>query len=174
MSTLPDALHTLLAQVADKIILQYAKTKREVGLSAIPETLRTLLGQIADRIILQYANTSRQIGLSYPVALIGDTAPPQISGVTATLVDSSIVISWTTDEFATSAVLYGTQPGVYTQTVSDPLYVKQHEITLTGLTPRTTYYFIVRGADRSGNPTDSAEYHFTTTSPIYFPLIRRR
>jgi hypothetical protein len=160
--------------VADRIILQYANTKREVGLSAIPETLRTLLGQIADRIILQYANTNRQIGLSYPVALIGDTAPPQISGITATPVGSSIVISWTTDEFATSVVLYGTQPGVYTRTVNDPLYVKQHEVTLTGLAPRTTYYFIVRSADRSGNVAESGEYRFTTTSPAYLPLIQRR
>ena len=85
-----------------------------------------------------------------------------------------MIITWATDEFATSTVLYGTQPGVYSQTVSDPLYTKQHSITLTGLPPGTMpYYYVVRSTDRSGNTATSSEYTFNTQPFVYLPLIMR-
>ncbi|QLQ04673.1 MAG: fibronectin type III domain-containing protein [Anaerolineae bacterium] len=61
-----------------------------------------------------------------------------------------VKITWTTDEFATSEVRYGTAPGAYTHTVSDPLFEKNHSLTLTGLTAGRTYYFIVRGPIAAG------------------------
>ena len=85
-----------------------------------------------------------------------------------------MIITWATDEFATSTVLYGTQPGVYSQTVSDPLYTEQHKITLTGLPPGTIpYYYVVRSTDRSGNTATSSEYTFNTQPFVYLPLIMR-
>ena len=116
-----------------RIILQYANTMRQTALVAPPGELRTLFGQVADRIILQYANTSRQMTLAYPLALINDTVPPQIRDVQAQNVPEGVKITWTTDEFATSEVRYGTAPGAYTQTAADPLFARTHELTLTGL-----------------------------------------
>jgi hypothetical protein len=173
LANVPNALQTLLDQVSPRVVVQYANTIRRVGL-AMPSELQTLLGQVSDRIVFQYANTNRQESLIYPVALFNDTTPPQVSGITTRPTGiGSVTIAWTTDEFATSTVLYGTQPGVYPHTVSDPLYTKHHEITLTGLTVGTTYYYKVRSTDRSGNTTTSSEYSFTAQVYVYLPLIMR-
>jgi len=170
----PGALQTLFAQVPARIVLQYANTMRQERVAAPPAALQTLFGQVAPRIVLQYANTSRQVSLAYPVALIGDTVPPQIRDVRAQSVTGGVKITWTTDEFATSEVRYGTTPGVYTQTASDTLFDKTHALTLTGLAAGRTYFFIVRGADRSGNQAQSGEYQVKVQTKTYLPLIRRR
>jgi len=160
------------AGVQARVAVQYANSLRRLGLSTVPGGLQSLLEQMPARIVFQYANSSRQWQLSYPVALIGDTNPPVLSGIEVSLVSmESVRIIWTTDEFATSTVLYGTQSGVYPQTVSDPLYTKQHAITLTGLTQGITYYYKVRSTDRSGNTSTSSERNFATQISIYLPLI---
>ena len=170
----PGALQTLFGQVPARIILQYANTVRQERVVTPPAGLQTLFGQVAPRIILQYANTSRQVMLAYPVALIGDTVPPRISNVQAQSVGGGVKVTWTTDEFATSEVRYGTAPGAYTHTVSDPLFEKNHSLTLTGLAAGRTYYFVVRGADRSGNQAQSGEHQIKAQVKTYLPLIWRR
>jgi len=170
----PSSLQTLLDQVSDGIIVQYANTIRQDDLAAVPSTLQTLLRQVSDRIIFQYANANRESQLVYPAALINDTTSPQISDIAASLTGSdSAIITWTTDEFADSEVLYGTQPGVYSQTVSDLLYTKQHRIILTGLASRGTYYYKVRSTDRSGNTITSSENSFSARLYVYLPLVVR-
>ena len=169
----PADLRTLFAQVPARIVLQYANTMRQAALAAPPGELRTLFGQVADRIILQYANTSRQVTLAYPVALIGDTLPPQIRDVRTQSMAGGAKVTWTTDEFATSEVRWGAVPGAYTQTASDPLFEKMHILTLTGLTAGRTYYFVVRGADRSGNQAQSGEYQVKVQMKTYLPMVLR-
>jgi len=170
----PGALQTLLGQVPPRIVLQSANTMRQERIAAPPAGLQTLFGQVLPLIVLQYANTSRQVTLVYPKALIGDTVPPQIRDVRTQSVAGGVKITWTTDEFTTSEVRYGTAPGVYTQTASDPLYEKAHSLTLPGLMAGRTYYFVVRGADRSGNQAQSGEYQVRVQTKMYLPLIRRR
>ncbi|MFZ1268626.1 MAG: fibronectin type III domain-containing protein, partial [Anaerolineae bacterium] len=133
-----------------------------------------LFGQVVNRIILQYANTSRQVTLAYPVALIGDTAPPQISNVVVTRVGASIRVTWNTNEFANSTVLYGTQTGSYPQSVTNPLFERQHEINLTGLRGGTTYFLRVRSADLSGNTATGAERSIVAGGGVYLPYVARR
>lgn len=173
LSAVPGALQTLLGQATPRIVFQYANTNRAIGLSAAPGALQTLLAQVSARIIFQYANTSRNKPLVYPAALIGDSTAPVLSSIASGPVAGGINISWTTDEFANSVVRYGTQPGVYTQTITDPLYVKGHAITLAGLTPGTTYYYRVRSTDQSGNIAESSERSFTATISLYLPLIKK-
>ncbi len=173
IAALPADLRTLFAQVPARIILQYANTMRRTSLIAPPTDLRTLFGQVADRIILQYANTSRQMTLVYPVALIGDTVPPQIRDVRTQSVVGGVKVTWTTDEFATSEVRFGIAQGAYTQTASDPLFDKTHALTLTGLTAGRTYYFVVRGADRSGNQAQSGEYQVKVQTKMHLPVMLR-
>ena len=174
LTAVPSSLQTLLDQVSARVVVQYANTIRREGLAAMPGALQTSLDQVSDRIILQYANTNRQESLAYPTALFNDTTPPLISDITCrTIAPDSVIITWTTDEFATSTVLYGTQPGVYPHTVSDPLYTKQHEITLTGLASGTTYYYEVRSTDRSGNTATSSEQSAIAQINVYLPLVLR-
>ncbi|MFZ1402919.1 MAG: fibronectin type III domain-containing protein [Anaerolineae bacterium] len=170
----PTDLRTLFAQVPARIVLQHANTMRQAALTAPPGELRTLFGQVVNRIILQYANTSRQVTLAYPVALIGDTAPPQISNVVVTRVGASIRVTWNTNEFANSTVLYGMQTGSYPQSVTNPLFERQHEINLTGLRGGTTYFLRVRSADLSGNTATGAERSIVAGGGVYLPYVARR
>jgi predicted phage tail protein len=128
---------------------------------------------VQPRVIIQAAKTNRANALSYPVALIGDTTQPQISAIAASRQGSTATVSWTTDDVADSAVLYGTQSGNLSQTVGDPLYLKQHELTLTGLTAGVAYYYRVRSVDRSGNVALSQERVLQGQSLLFVPLIRR-
>ena len=169
----PADLANLLVQVSTRIVLQYANTMRQAALVAPPGELQSLFGQVAGRIILQYANTSRQMMLAYPVVLIGDTVPPQFREVRAQNAAGGVKITWTTDEFATGEVRYGTAPGTYPWVAGSRLYEKQHEVTLLGLTPGTTYYFVAFSIDRSGNQSATGEYQIQARVQTYLPTILR-
>ena len=64
------------------------------------------------------------------------------------------------DEFADSVLKYGMNSTADTELSIDVLFVKEHEITLTGLSPDKTYYFVVDSTDQSGNTAESSEYRF--------------
>jgi chitodextrinase len=55
---------------------------------------------------------------------------------------------------------YGVNSTAYTELSMDVLFVNDHEITLTGLSPDTMYYFVVNSTDQSGNSVESSEYSF--------------
>ena len=91
---------------------------------------------------------------SFPPVISNIHAAPGLTGTTAT-------ITWTTDEPATSHVDYGiTQP--FTLDASDPALVTSHSITLTGLTPATTYFYQVSSTDLFNNTATSQILTFTT------------
>jgi hypothetical protein len=170
----PAPLQTRLNQVSHRVVIEHANVVRHQAPASPPSSLQARLGEISPRVVLQYANVSRQQWLVYPTALFNDTIAPQITNIAAApMGGGNVKITWTTNEFATSAVLYGTQSGVYPHTVSDPLYAKQHEITLTGLTMGTRYYYRVRSTDRSGNTATSTEHSFVMQIPVYLPLVLR-
>ena len=117
---------------------------------------------------------SRFYMFAYQVGLVNDTTVPQISDVKENPTGSgSMKISWFTDEFTTSTVRVGTQPGIYTLTITNPLYYKLHEVPVTGLIPGVIYYYIVSSTDRSGNTAQSQERSFIASSSLYLPLIKR-
>ena len=99
-----------------------------------------------------------------------DTTPPTISNVQVIdITETSATITWTTDEPADSTVEYGTTTS-YGSTEYDPTLVTSHSITLTGLSPGTTYHFRVKSTDAAGNTAVSGDYTFTTlesTTPTY-------
>jgi len=83
-----------------------------------------------------------------PVILNG----PTIVSQTAT----SLVIQWQTDELSTSIVNFGTD-GSLDQTFTDEQQVTTHQVTLSNLTPNTSYSYQVASADPSNNgPTQSS------------------
>jgi len=167
---IPGALQGLLEQVPARVVLQYANAIRHDDLVVIPEGLQTLLERIRDRAILLYANANRTEDLVYPVGLFNDTTSPEISGVSAS---GSGIVTWASDEYADSAVLYGTAPGVYPRMESSVLYTKQHKVALTALTPGVVYYYQVRSADRSGNVATSSEHSFKANILVYLPVVLR-
>ena len=100
--------------------------------------------------------------LLHPAA---DTTPPVITVVpSASAMDCSAVITWTTDEAATSTVDYGLSFS-YTSSASVAGYVQSHSVTLTGLNAGATYHYQASSTDASANgPTTSTDAVFATSS----------
>ncbi|PWB38744.1 MAG: hypothetical protein C3F02_02440 [Parcubacteria group bacterium] len=98
----------------------------------------------------------------------GDIIPPQISGVSAgSISQQSAVISWTTNEPATSIIEYGLTASYGFSTTLDTNFVLNHSQTLSALQANTTYHYRVRSKDASNNEAVSGDYTFTTaTAPI--------
>ncbi|MBP6963463.1 MAG: fibronectin type III domain-containing protein [Armatimonadetes bacterium] len=102
---------------------------------------------------------------------LGDKVPPIISNVGSTPGSNSAVIKWQTDEPATSQVHYGLTSSYGSSSQFDSALVKDHEMSITGLSPETTYHFRVKSEDGAGNIGLSGDYTFTTGPPDNFPPI---
>ena len=88
-----------------------------------------------------------------------DTTAPITSDVSASeITATSATITWTTNEPSTSQVEYW--PGSLSPL--DTTMVTSHSVTLTDLTPDTTYHYQTRSVDAAGNLAESDEYTFTT------------
>lgn len=75
---------------------------------------------------------------------------------------TSSVVTWTTNEAATSQVEYGLTAS-YGSSSSVAGYDTAHAVTLAGLAPETTYHYRVLSSDSCGNgPTYSPDDTFTT------------
>jgi hypothetical protein len=91
-------------------------------------------------------------------------APEILNVVVLDQTATTATIFWTTNTTSNSEVRYGTSTPP-SQSESDSSTTTTHFITLTELTPNTTYYFEVESTDVSGTATDNnggAYYEFTT------------
>jgi len=84
---------------------------------------------------------------------------PDVSAVTT----STAAITWKTDVSSGSLVDYGPDTN-YGSSASDASTVKTHSITLTGLTPGTTYHFKVTSSASGKNASVSDDCTFTTAA----------
>jgi len=91
-----------------------------------------------------------------------DTTPPVISGSSHTVSTTSAVITWTTNEAATSVIDYGLT--TYTLNSSDATLVTSHSVTLSGLTSGQSYHYRIRSLDAAGNVGQSSDVVLTTTA----------
>lgn len=75
----------------------------------------------------------------------------------------SVVVRWRTDTATDSRVCFGAAPGALSSCVSDAIATIEHQVTLTGLSADTTYYYSVgNGAGMlAGNDVN----HFFITHP---------
>ena len=163
-------LGTLFTSVDSRIVVQYANHLREISLVNFPSTLGTLISQVSDRIIMLYANNNRQETLTYPIDFFNDSTAPIITNIAA---QGMGIITWETNEFATSTAIYDVAIVVDMVEITDPLFTKQHRVVLTGLTPGEEYNYRVRSMDRSGNTSTSSEYSFTAQESLttFLPFI---
>ena len=94
---------------------------------------------------------------------------PLISAVSAVGISAtSATITWTTDQPSSSQVEYGTTSGYGSVSALNPALVTSHSVTLTGLTPGTTYDYAAISGDSAGTAT-SASFSFSTPVPV--PVI---
>jgi hypothetical protein len=105
-----------------------------------------------------------------------DTSAPIISGVViGTPLESSVNITWQTNEDATSYVEYSAGSLSYNLSQGTAGMTMSHSVTLVGLTPGTLYYFRVRSEDPSGNVARDDNvgngYSFVTDEVISNPPL---
>lgn len=91
-----------------------------------------------------------------------DTTLPTISNIVLSdLSDTSLKISWTTDENATTVVDYGTTDA-YGSTATGDSSVTSHSVTISSLSANTTYHYRLKSSDSAGNETIAGDYTFAT------------
>jgi hypothetical protein len=101
-----------------------------------------------------------------------DATPPEVLSTRITKITSTTAaITWDTDEPSTSIVKYGKDTGQYTSFAEDKRFLMAHELTLQGLEPNTTYYFVALSRDPSGNEGSYREMYFTTSDASVEPPV---
>lgn len=83
----------------------------------------------------------------------GDISAPRMFPATVSVTTNSATITWTTSEAANSRVMYGTSwPFLFSTAPSvSGGYGTSPSVTLTGLSPNTTYFYVRESTDVSGN-----------------------
>jgi hypothetical protein len=110
-------------------------------------------------------NDVNPAGVRQDTAFI-DGTPPVISNVNANACNgTSVVVTWDTDENATSAVMWGMTPS-YGTTRTDSTPRMNHLMEIDGLSMGTDYYYQVCSTDEAGNTACSGPHTFTT--PMIF------
>ncbi len=101
-----------------------------------------------------------------------DQIPPEISNIRLNdITETSVNVTWDTDENADSQVEYGLDLSYGTFSELDPALVLNHDQTITGLEPNTTYHLRVLSKDLNGNQSVSADCVFATLPDLVPPTI---
>ena len=98
------------------------------------------------------------VGASYTWTV--DTTAPVISGQTANSTSSSVTVSWTTSESATSFINWGQGFDTSRTTIESSVEGTRHTVTISGLINNTVYTIRPSGHDAAGNA------YFGTVSQI--------
>jgi len=122
------------------------------GAPAGADGLLSILG--GDGMTVEYVDADDGLGgvnLVREHTAVADCVFPVISGVQiANLTDSSVNITWTTNEQADTVVLWDPASPPGTTAVGDPR-TTSHVVPLTGLQSCTDHFFEVRSTDPAGN-----------------------
>ncbi|MCU7937326.1 MAG: fibronectin type III domain-containing protein [Candidatus Thiodiazotropha sp. (ex Dulcina madagascariensis)] len=87
-----------------------------------------------------------------------------ISNIQVTdITDTSVTVSWITNEAADSEVQYG-DGAVLSNLVADRTLSQSHSLILIGLIPGTTYSYLITSRDSAGNTDSSSVLYFSTAT----------
>lgn len=75
---------------------------------------------------------------------------------------TGIVVRWRTDVAVVSKLTYGSSSSQKTQSVSRDVPTTEHEVSITGLTPNSVYYY---GIQVNGTTYEGDSYYFKTAPP---------
>lgn len=128
------------------------------GLNLFTGVVATALGSVTADGVLQvmhndfidarYQDASPSANRLY--SAIVDLFPPVITGVTVNNRFSQAEAQWTTDELASSLVLYGATPELGLS-LTNNRYLQAHTVRFSGLTPGSTNWFKIVCIDHAGN-----------------------
>ncbi len=166
------AIETVSAQVSSTTestpeLVTLTETGANTGLFV--GAINTAIGTAAADGLLQVANADQisayNAGLNKTAVATVDLVAPNVTSLTSTPRSVSADIKWTTNEAATTEVLYGTSSSNLNNTFNNTSLLTSHTATLAGLSPATIYYYQARSRDAAGNVTTSAIASFTTSNP---------
>lgn len=166
-----DALHP-------HFVVDNADSLRHAPL-VFPWGLQGALDGLPAHFVLDMADSNRFNALAYPRTLINDTTPPRETQPPAVVPagSGSVKIRWQTNEFSRGMIEYGLLPGQYTRSVSEPLHVRDHEVTLTGLAADATIYYRITNTDPAGNSARGPERSFApglSSNDVFLPMAINR
>jgi hypothetical protein len=108
------------------------------------------------------ADSGKERTLGSHLGIFAKPLPGFINDVTVQSDDTTAKVTWTTTDPSSSQVQYGTTLGLTQSTTVAPALVSQHTVQLTGLSPKTGYYFQVVSATAVQRYTSSMGYFLTT------------
>ena len=118
-------------------------------------------------------NQATSIDYTFQTPAAADTTAPVVSAVSlSNITVSSAVLSWTTNEAATTQIEYGSavdaagNPLYGNSTTLNSTLVTNHSQTLQNLAASTLYHYRVKSKDAAGNLTVSSDSTFTTSSSL--------
>jgi phosphodiesterase/alkaline phosphatase D-like protein len=102
-----------------------------------------------------YSLTTTGMATPGSAPIITSVAAINLTGTTAT-------ITWTTDQASSSLVNYGMTSSYGSSSTPNTALVTSHSLTISGLTPNTTYNFDVVSTNAASLTSTSSNYTFTT------------
>jgi len=117
-------------------------------------------------VVTAYNAFGNQSGYSNEVSkTIPDTTGPVMSLRTVSQTGTNTaVITWQTNEPATTQVEYGLSAAYGLVSVHDPALVTSHRVTVTGLSSSTIYHFRIKSQDALGNLTVAGDATWAQTN----------
>ena len=101
-----------------------------------------------------------------------DVVAPTIYNVSSSSTsETSVLIIWTTDEYANSEIDFGHAYPYASGTVSNANFVIDHTLLLESLVPCQTYEYIIHSTDPYSNERISFDHTFTTPCDETAPVI---
>jgi len=153
--------------------VEYGRTTAYGGLTSLDPTLGTnhavtLTGLTANT-LYHFRVRSRDAGGSLSISVdftfkaaiappAPDTTPPEIRRVRSVVGNSTVTITWLTNENSNSQVEFGPTTAYGLTTPLDPRLITNHQVTLTNLVPNTRYHYRVRSRDAAGNLAVSGDF----------------
>ena len=101
---------------------------------------------------------------SITIQVQADETAPEVTAVALTVATTSAVVTWTTNEEASSRVAYGLTSllGTSIAEINTSPRVSSHEVTVPNLLPCTMYYYAVVAKDGVSNTASSSPASFVT------------
>jgi hypothetical protein len=110
-----------------------------------------------------FTNVTANRTISVNFNRVSDTTPPFITSVTlSNVTTNSAVISWITNETASTQVKYGFTTAYSNTTSLNGSMVTSHTVNLTNLSSNTLYHYAVISKDAAGNTSTSGDATFST------------
>jgi len=135
--------------------------------------------QLSNTSIYKNAGTDgKDIGADIPALLVAtanvlsgisstpppDTTSPTISSILSSVTTTTASITWTTNESSDTQVEYGLSTAYGSVTSLKTSLTTSHIVSLSGLTPSTSYNYRVKSRDLAGNLAVGGNQTFTTSA----------